>query len=156
MIEETVADQDTVQKLRQIFYENSDKRILVLGTMCAGKTTLVKSLPECLDQDEICWALLPKELEEKLSKGSWTQEMVKSWNEHVENATQTVEIEAGRPLFGGSIFKSDIIVYLNINEETLRERAKRRNADYEVASNYNNEIKKKLKATNLPVIVVDI
>ena len=153
---EIEADQDIIQKLKQIFDKNSDKRILVLGTMCAGKTTLIKSLPECLDQDEICWALLPKELEEKLSKGSWTDEMVDSWNKHVENATQIVEIEAGRPLFGGSVFKSDIIVYLNINEKTLRERTKKRNVAYEVAANYNNEIKEKLKMTGLPVIIVDI
>ena len=153
---ETEADRDTVAKLRRIFNENSDKRILVMGTMCAGKTTLVKSMPECLDQDEICWALLPKELEEKLSKGSWTQELVEAWNQHVEDATQTVKIEPGRPLFGGSMFKSDIIVYLNISEQTLRERAKKRNADYEVASSYNNKIKEMLKAAALPVIVLDI
>ncbi|MCL1857985.1 MAG: hypothetical protein FWF92_01980 [Oscillospiraceae bacterium] len=156
MIDKTEADRNTIQKLRQIFYENSNKRILVLGTTCAGKTTLAESFPECLDQDEICWALLPKELEEKLRTGPWTQEMIESWNTHVENATQTVEIEAGRPLFAGSIFKSDIIVYLNINEKTLRERTKKRNIEYETAANYNNIIKEKLKSINLPVIVVDI
>jgi len=156
MINKIEADHDTIQKLRQIFDRNNNKRILVLGTMCAGKTTLIKSLPECLDQDEICWALLPKELEEKLSKGSWTEEMIESWNMHVENATQIVEIEAGRPLFGGSMFKSDIIVYLNINEKTLRERTKMRNVEYEMASNYNKKIKEMLKATDLPVIVIDI
>ena len=156
MIHETEADHDTIQKLRQIFDKNSDKRILVLGTMCAGKTTLIKSLPECLDQDEICWALLPNELEEKLSKGSWTQEMIESWNQHVEDATKIVEIEAGQPLFAGSVFKSDLIVYLNISEKTLRERAKKRSIAYEAASSYNNKIKEMLKATDLPVIVVDI
>ena len=118
---EIEADQYTILKLKQIFDKNNHKRILVLGTTCAGKSSLVKHLPECLDQDEICWALLPKELEEKLSKGSWTEEMIESWNKHVENATQIVEIEAGHPLFAGSIFKSDIIIYLNISEETLRE-----------------------------------
>ena len=82
--------------------------------------------------------------------------MIESWHKHVENATQIVEIEAGRPLFAGSVFKSDIIVYLNISEKTLRERTKKRNISYEVASNYNNEIKKKLNATDLPVIVIDI
>ena len=156
MIEKIETGQDIIQKLRQIFDENIDKRILVLGTTCAGKTTLIKNLPECLDQDEVCWALLPKELDKKLSKGHWTQEMIESWNKHVENATQIVEIKAGRPLFGGSVFKSDIIVYLNISEKTLRERTKKRGIAYEIASNYNNEIKEKLKTVDLPVIVIDI
>lgn len=149
-------DQDTIQKLKKIFDRNSSKRILVMGTTCAGKSTLIKSLPECLDQDDICWALLPKELEEKLSRGSWTQEMIESWNKHVENATQIVEIEAGRPLFGASMFKSDIIVYLNINENTLRERTSKRGIKYEMAESYNNKIKEMLKAIDLPVIVIDI
>ena len=156
MIDEFEADHDVIQKLRQIFNENRDKRILVLGTTCAGKSTLVKCMPECLDQDDICWALLPKELEEKLSKGSWTGEMIKAWNTHVENATQIVEIKAGRPLFAGSIFKSDIIIYMNISEKILRERTKKRSIAYEAASNYNEVIKEKLKSIDIPVIVIDI
>ena len=43
MNNEIDADLNTIQKLRQIFAENSDKRILVLGTTCAGKTTLKKA-----------------------------------------------------------------------------------------------------------------
>ena len=152
-----ISAQDTVQRLINIFDKYNNKRILVLGTTCVGKTTLIENyFPECIDQDKICWALLPIELEEKLSKGFWTEEMIKSWNEHVENATQIVEIEPGRPLFGGSIFKSDIIVYLNIDEEILRERTAKRGIAYETASKYNNEIKENLKTTDLPVIVVDI
>jgi deoxyadenosine/deoxycytidine kinase len=50
----------------------------------------------------------------------------------------------------------DIIVYLNINKKTLRERTKKRNIAYEAALSYNNEIKEKLKMTDLPVIVIDI
>jgi deoxyadenosine/deoxycytidine kinase len=156
MIKEIEVDQDTVQKLRESFDKHSDKRILVLGTTCAGKSTLIKSLPECVDQDEVCWALLPKEYEEKLSKGSWTQEMIEYWNKHVENATQIMGIEIGHPLFGGTMFKSDIIIYLNINDDTLRERTKKRGMAYEMAVNYNEKIKEQLKITDLPVIVIDI
>ena len=147
---------DTVKKLRKIFDENKDKRILVLGTTCAGKSTLVKSMPEYLDQDEVCWAILPKEIEQKLKNGSWTQEMIEVWNKHVEDATQIVEIQAGRPLFGGSVFKSDIIIYLNISEKNLRERTKMRGVEYETAANYNNKIKEKLKSVGSPVIIIDI
>ena len=156
MIKEPEADRDTIQKLRQIFDENSDKRILILGTSCAGKTTLAKSLPECVEQDNLVWETLPKELQENLKNNAWTEEMIKIWGEYVDKSTQIIGIEAGRPMFATTIFDSDIIVYLNINEKTLCERAKKRNVAYETAANYNNEIKEKLKAVNLPVIVVDI
>ena len=156
MIHETEPDHDTIQKLRQIFDGNSDKRILILGTTCAGKTTLANSLPECVEQDNLVWETLPNELQEKLKNNAWTEEMIKTWGEYVDKATQIVKIEAGRPMFATTIFESDIIIYLNINEKTLRERAKKRHVAYETAANYNNEIKEKLKAVDLPVIAVDI
>ena len=155
MKRETDADQAVVDKLEEIFLKYVDKRILVLGTTCAGKTTLVKSLPGCLDQDEICWALLPKHIEEKLRKAPWTEDMIALWDKHVESATHIVDIEPGHPLFAGSVFSSDIIVYLNVCEEALRERAKKRGIAYEVALFHNNRIKETLKATHLPVIVID-
>jgi thymidylate kinase len=68
--------------------------------------------------------------------------MVTAWNKHVENATKIVKIEAGRPLFAGSMFESDIVVYLNISKESLRERTKKRGVAFETASNYNDKIKK--------------
>ena len=149
-------DELVIQKLNHIFKTHADKRILVLGTTCAGKSTLVEHFPESRDQDDICWALLPKELEKKLSGGPWTEELVNAWNNHVENAIRIVEIEPGRPLFAGSFFKSDIIIYLNVNEKTLRERTKKRGMTYETASDYNDVIKEKLLSTDLPVIFINI
>ncbi|MCL2707748.1 MAG: ATP-binding protein [Defluviitaleaceae bacterium] len=150
------ADQNTIEKLKKIFDENCDRRILVLGTTCAGKSTFVRCLPGSVDQDDVCWALLPKELEAKLGGGPWTKELIDAWNNHVEDATKTVEIEAGRPMFAGSLFKSDMIVYLNVDEPTLRERARKRGVPYELAARYNEKIKVMLEATDLPVIVVDV
>ena len=149
-------DQNTSQKLRQIFDENHDKRILVLGTTCAGKTTLVQSFPESRDMDVICWALRPKELVDFMDKGPWTEETTEAWGKHVENMTRVVEIEPGHPLFAGAMFKGDMIVYLNVSEKTLRERTKKRGMEYESAQGYNNQIKEMLKTTELPVIVINI
>ena len=63
-----------IQKLTEIFEINREKRILVLGTTCAGKSTLLKSLPKCLDMDSLVWELLPKEVQEELSTPSWTSD----------------------------------------------------------------------------------
>lgn len=62
MNEETNVVQDTVQRLSKIFNEYNNKRIIVLGTTCAGKTTLLKSLTECMDMDTLVWGLLPRNL----------------------------------------------------------------------------------------------
>jgi len=147
---------DTIQKLKEIFISNSEKRILVLGTSCAGKTTLLKSLPECLDMDTLVWELLPKEFQEKLSCSTWTDEMSEIWREYVIKAKQIVKIEPGHPLFASTSFDSDIIVYLNIDENILRERTNKRNVKYEVAEANNNRIKEEIRVSNLPVIVIDI
>ena len=149
-------NQDTSQKLKEIFENNTDKRILVLGTSCSGKTTLLENLPDCRDMDALIWELLPSEVQEELSDPPWTDDMRKTWREHVIKAKQIIKIEAGHPLFAATSFDSDMIVYLNIDENTLRERTKKRNVDYEIAVENNNRIKDEIKAANLPVIVIDV
>jgi len=151
---EIKTEQAPIQKLIEIFENNTDKRILVLGTTCSGKTTLLKSLPECRDMDALVWELLPSEIQAELSNPSWTDDMCNTWREYVIKAKQIIKIEAGHPLFAATSFDSDIIVYLNIDENTLRERTKKRNIEYEIAVANDNRIKEELR--NLPVIVVDI
>ena len=149
-------EHDIVQKLRTIFENNTDKRILVLGTTCAGKTTLLKNFQECCDMDALVWELLPKEIQEKLSCPSWTDDMSKTWREYVIKAKQIIKIEAGHPLFAATSFDSDMIVYLAINENTLRERTISRNISYEIAMENDKRIKEEIRISNLPVVVIDI
>jgi len=155
---EMKTEQDIIRELRDIFDKYSDKRILVLGTTCAGKTTLLKHFPEGLDMDVVVMGTLPEELQDRFRKAPrpFAQDLVEIWNKYLETAIQTVEIEAGHPLFAATVFRSDIIVYLNISDETLRERTMKRNFKYELAEKYNNLFKDYLKITELPVIIVDI
>jgi len=106
--------------------------------------------------DALVWELVPKEIQKELSNTCWTDDMSKTWRKYVIEAKQIIKIEAGHPLFAATLFESDIIVYLNIDENSLRERTKKRNIKYEMAVENDNQIKEDLKATNLPVIVVDI
>jgi dephospho-CoA kinase len=156
MNEEIKVKQGIIQKLKEIFENNKEKRILVLGTTCSGKTTLLKSFPECLDMDALVWELLPNEIQQELSAPSWTDDMSKTWREYVIKAKQIIKIEAGHPLFAATSFGSDIIVYLNIDRNTLRERAMKRNIKYETAAENDNRIKEEIRISNLPVIVLDI
>lgn len=50
-----------VEELKKIFDNNKDKRILVIGTTCTGKSTLIKSLGIGLDMDKVIFPLLTKE-----------------------------------------------------------------------------------------------
>ena len=153
---DVIAEHDIVIELKEIFSSNIDKRILVLGATCVGKTTLLKHFPECHDMDTLVWGLLPKEKQEKLSCPNWTDEMSKIWREYVIKAKQIIKIEAGYPLFAATSFDSDIIVYLSIDEDTLRERTRNRNIDYTVAAENDERIKKEIELSNLPVIVIDM
>jgi dephospho-CoA kinase len=156
MNEEIKTEQDIIQKLKEIFKHNSKKRILVLGTTCSGKTTLLKNLPECLDMDALVWELLPEEIQHELSTPTWTDDMCKTWREYVIKAKKIIKIEAGHPLFAATSFDSDIIVYLNIDEKTLRERTTKRNIKYETAVENDNRIKEEIRTANLPIIVINI
>ena len=144
-----------LEELRKIFAENADKRICVVGTPCVGKTTLVKSLPNCLDQDEVAFTLLGEEA------GSCVHEYVKhnpeEWKNHVIKFIKEYKIERGHPIFGTGIFDCDLVVYLEINEETLRERAAKRNADFQWALDTKKlYIDPEIKSSNIPVITIDV
>jgi ABC-type phosphate/phosphonate transport system ATPase subunit len=97
-----MTEQDTVQQLKKIFEDNIEKRILVLGTTCSGKTTLLKHFSECLDMDALIWELLPKKIQEQLSTPSWTDEMNKTWRKYVIQAKQIIKIRPAHPLFAAT------------------------------------------------------
>lgn len=53
-----------VHKLSEIFNNNRDERICVLGTTCVGKTTLIKEMNVGQDMDELIFPLLSEEEKE--------------------------------------------------------------------------------------------
>lgn len=54
-------DDDLIDGLDKIFEENKDKRICVVATSCAGKSTLLKFFEDAKDMDEELFPLLTKE-----------------------------------------------------------------------------------------------
>ena len=148
-----------VQELKKIFAENITKRIIILGTNCCGKTTLIRNhFPECFDIDLIVLSQMSEEMRNEFVEASWpwTEKLKETWDKNYSETMKSLKIEAGHPLFSAVIFDSDIIVYLNIDEKTLYDRTKMRDYDYELAVECNNYLKEYIKTTNLPVIVVDV
>lgn len=121
-----------IEQLIEIFEENRDKRICVLGTTCTGKTTLIKGTNIGLDMDEEIFPLLTQEETEYVCRTPWTQEIGNKMDELVRTK---LSIKQGTPMFGTVLLDCDLIVYLHINDDLLLERTKLRNTDFSNAKN---------------------
>lgn len=142
-----------IEQLIEIFEENRDKRICVLGTTCTGKTTLIKDTNIGLDMDEEIFPLLTQEETEYVCRTPWTQEIGNKMDELVRTK---LSIKQGTPMFGTVLLDCDLIVYLHINDDLLLERAKLRNTDFSNAKNMQQKIEEEIKKSNIPTMYVEV
>ena len=142
-----------IEQLIEIFEENRDKRICVLGTTCTGKTTLIKGTNIGLDMDEEIFPLLTEEETEYVCRTPWTQEIGNRMDELVKTK---LSIKQGTPMFGTVLLDCDLIVYLHINDDLLLERTKLRNTDFSNAKNMQQKIEEEIKNSNIPTIYVEV
>lgn len=141
------------KELLDIFNSNEDFRICVVGTTCTGKSTLINALGIGEDMDEILFPLLTKEESDYVCQTPWTEDI----GRYMDNLVRTkVKIKKGTPLFGTVLLDADLIVYLHINDELLRERTKMRNADFMNAKNMQTKIEKELDCVNTKVITLEV
>ncbi len=142
-----------IEQLIEIFEENRDKRICVLGATCTGKTTLIKGTNIGLDMDEEIFPLLTEEETEYVCRTPWTQEIGNRMDELVRTK---LSIKQGTPMFGTVLLDCDLIVYLHINDDLLLERTKLRNTDFSNAKNMQQKIEEEIKNSNIPTIYVEV
>lgn len=142
-----------IEQLIEIFEENRDKRICVLGTTCTGKTTLIKGTNIGLDMDEEIFPLLTQEETEYVCRTPWTQEIGNKMDELVRTK---LSIKQGTPMFGTVLLDCDLIVYLHINDDLLLERTKLRNTDFSNAKNMQQKIEEEIKKSNIPTMYVEV
>lgn len=142
-----------IEQLIEIFEENRDKRICVLGATCTGKTTLIKGTNIGLDMDEEIFSLLTEEETEYVCRTPWTQEIGNRMDELVRTK---LSIKQGTPMFGTVLLDCDLIVYLHINDDLLLERTKLRNTDFSNAKNMQQKIEEEIKNSNIPTIYVEV
>lgn len=143
----------TIEELRRIFEGNRDKRICVIGTTCIGKTTLIKSLNNCYDMDELLFPLLSKEETEYVCQEPWTKSIGDCMNRLTR---ERIKIKSGSPVFGTVLIEADLIVLLTIDEKSLKTRCMKRNADFNSSWNMQIEIINEVKNSNIPYIEVKI
>ena len=142
-----------IEQLKEIFNNNTDKRILVIGTTCTGKSTLIKNLGIGLDMDKVIFPLLTKEESDYVCQTPWTKKIGEKMTYLVKNK---LKIQAREPLFGTVLIDCDLIVYLHINDELLQKRTTLRNVDFANAKNMQTEIEEEIKNSNIKVITLEV
>ena len=142
-----------IEELRQIFIDNKDKRICVLGTTCTGKTTLINESNMGVDMDEEIFPLLTEEETEYVCQTPWTEEIGNKMDELVRTR---LSIKPGIPMFGTVLLDCDLIIYLHITDELLLERTKSRNVDFNNAKNMQLKIEEEIKNSNIPTIYIEV
>ena len=142
-----------IEELRQIFIDNKDKRICVLGTTCTGKTTLINESNMGVDMDEEIFPLLTEEETEYVCQTPWTEEIGNKMDELVRTR---LSIKPGVPMFGTVLLDCDLIIYLHIADELLLERTKSRNVDFNNAKNMQLKIEEEIKKSNIPTIYIEV
>ena len=142
-----------LEELKQVFNDNKDKRICVLGTTCTGKTTLIEKSNFGVDMDEEIFPLLTPEETEYVCRTPWTEEIGNKMDELVRTR---LSIKPGVPMFGTVLLDCDLIVYLHITDDLLLERTKSRNVDFNNAKNMQLKIEEEIKKSNIPSVYIEV
>lgn len=118
---------ETINTLKAIFEKYKNERVCVIGTICCGKTTLLKQIPNCVDLDAELWPQLTKEEAAFISQTPWTKEI----SDEIDRLVyEKIRVKPGFPLFTSIILDCEAVVYLDISNELLMEHCKRRGADF--------------------------
>jgi hypothetical protein len=130
---------ETINTLAAIFEKHSQERVCVIGTICVGKTTLLRRLSGfgCEDLDSVLWPNLPDEETAFLSQRPWTEEMGAEIDRLIR---RDVRIRPGHPLFTSVIVDCEVVVYLDIADDILAEHCKKRGEDFTDAKSIKEAI----------------
>ncbi|MBO5005080.1 MAG: hypothetical protein J6D03_07560 [Clostridia bacterium] len=142
-----------IEEIKEIFDNNKEKRILVIGTTCTGKSTLIKKLGVGVDMDKEIFPLLTKQETDYVCQTPWTEEIGEKMDFFVRTK---LKITPGSPLFGTVLIDCDLIMYLHINDELLKKRTDLRNVDFTNAKNMQSKIEEEIKDSNKKVITLEV
>ena len=127
---DVITTNETINALTAIFEKHINDRICVIGTMCCGKTTLVRKLYRynCVDADDELWHQIPVDKTEALSLRPITKRVM---DEVYDLMHEKVTVKPGFPLFGITILDCEVVVYLDISPQLLERHCDmRRDTDY--------------------------
>lgn len=139
--------------LENIFNENQNKRIVVIGTTCSGKSTIVKKLAYARDMDKEIFPLLSKEEIDYVCQEPWTREIGEKMNQFVRERINTIQ---GKPLFGTVCVDADLVVFLKLDKYLLEERCDLRNVNIINAVNMQDTIENDVSQSNIEYLTLNI
>jgi len=142
-------DDNLINKLQVLLNKNQDKRIVVIGTTCVGKTTFLENIKNAYDMDKLIFPLLTKKEKEYVCQSPWTPETGKTMSRLVR---EKIKIEKGKPLFGTVLLNCDLIVYLEISDKLLKKRVLKRSSSFIDAKNMQKSIDRQIKNSNIPIV----
>ena len=144
---------ESVNNIKKFIIKNKNKRIIVIGTTCTGKSTMLKNIPNAQDMDELIFPQLTKEQEKFVCQTPWTIEIGKKMSQLV---VDKIKVEKGKALFGTVVLDCDLIIYLDISDKLLKERTLKRNANYNDAKNMQKYIFSEIKKTNKQIFKYNV
>ena len=138
-----------VVELQKLLDNHKNQRVVVVGTTGTGKSTLLKQIKNAHDQDELVFPKLTQEEAEYVCQTPWTEEIGRAMERLVK---QYVVIKPGEPVFGTVVLPCDLIVYLKISDELLRERVAARSNSFDDAKNMQRRIEEEIQQSGIPTI----
>lgn len=138
---------DNLSEIKSLLDINKDKRIVVVGTSCTGKSYLLKDIPEGKDMDDLIFPLLSKAETEYVNRDPWTPEIGKFMTNVVK---ERIKVKAGQPVFGTVVLDSDLIIYLVIDDELLKERTNLRQVNFNNAKNMQKQLEAEIETSGIP------
>lgn len=145
--------QELAHDLRKILETYKDRRAVVVGTTCTGKTTLLKDIPDARDMDELVFPLLSKEESDYVCQTPWTPEIGATMTRLTK---ERVRVWSGKPVFGTVLLPCDLVIYLHISDALLKERTQARGANFEDAKKMQSAIENELSTVRIPIITLSV
>ncbi len=145
--------------LSQIFENNKDKRICVVGASCSGKSTLLKYFPDAIDMDDLLFGSIGKGISPLLLDDE-VRYVCGPWDEKVgefmiRRSRELITIKPGSPIFGTIVFPSDLIVEICVPDDILHERICERNSSREDVIKMRDQIRSEIDNSGIEKIVVE-
>lgn len=138
--------------LQQSLSHHSDRRVVVVGTTCVGKSTLAKDIPGAVDVDEVLFPMLTEEEKIIVCQKPWTPEI----GHYMDGLIQKkIKVIPGAPLFSPGIIDCDLVIYLRaLYKSTLEKRCADRGESIHTAMAMDGMILKSLADNNIPTITI--
>lgn len=147
------SQENITSKLVKILDANKDKRVVVVGTTCTGKSTFLKQIESAHDMDELVFPKLSKEERDYVDQTPWTEEIGRTM---IRLTKERAVVKPGEPVFGTVVLDSDLLIELKISDELLRKRTISRGVSFEDAKNMQRQIEAEIKKSKIPVIELSV